>query len=162
MKADMPKLSMPINPLENSWEDKRYAFPGGSIWIWDCTPIYEKPEGLSDLLWADSSLIMRNWRLCLRYDSVYPSCPVMGFYGLSCEMERYPVDVGSNLEGSDYFYHMTEISNDMENSVLESVLGVNLELVNPENANIIFSESGAISFRWNRSFEIPFVPEENN
>ncbi len=165
MKADMPKLNIPINLLENSWEDKRYTFPGGSIRIWDCTPIYEKPEGLDDRLWTNSFLTMRNWRLCLRYDSVYPNCPVTGFYGLSCRMERYPADVGSNSEGSDYFvwdYRMTEISNDIENGVLESVLGVNLELVNPENTNIIFSEDGAISFRWNRSFEIPFVLEENN
>lgn len=165
MKADMPELNMTIHLLENSWEDKKYQFPGGSIWLKDCVPIYEKPEKLEDRLWTEPSSTIRNWRLCFQYDSLHSLCPVVGFYGLLCEMECYPQDVGKDTADLEYFYreyHMTTISNDVENGILESVLEVNLEMVNPENINIYFSKNGAISFLWNQSFEIPFTLEENN
>lgn len=162
MKADVPEIKIPINPLVNLWEDKKYQFPGGSIRLKDCVPIYEKPEGLDEGLWGDPSPTIKNWRLCFQYDSVHPHCQVIGFYGLSCEIERYPTS-GSNT--TDYFekdYYMKMISNDIENGILESVLGTNLNYVNPENMNIYFSQRGAISFLWNQSFEIPFIVEENN
>lgn len=165
MKADMPEINIPVNPLMNSWEDKKYQFPGGSIGLKDCAPIYEKPEGLDGGFWTDTYPAIKYWRLSFQYDSVHPQCPVVGFYGLSCEMERYPTDIGSNREDWDYYkfdYRMTMISNDIKNGIWESVLGANLDLVNPENTNIYFAQRGAISFLWDQSFEIPFIVEENN
>ncbi|MXP74239.1 sigma-70 family RNA polymerase sigma factor [Lachnospiraceae bacterium WCA-9-b2] len=147
MQAKMNEINMPIDPLKNLWDDKKYSFPGGRVWIQDCIPLDAKPE--------EELSMIKKWRIRIGYDSVYENCPVTGFYGLSCEMDCDP----SENDRFETGYVMRMISNDAENGIWEYDLTANLELSNPQSMHLFFSKTDTVNLRWNQSFEIPFTVE---
>lgn len=163
-------FSMPVDLIDNSWEDNIYEIPKGSIWIKECTPLDEKPDNWPDYKWMITPSEEKIWRICLGYSSEDPLCPITGFYGFQCQMEIYPQEPADDPEEDfDYpQYDFSLVSNDLETQTLEYMLRADLKLTNPKNTNIHIGKIGDLNYsdylnyRWKQSFEIPFTVEENN